>query len=285
MPSFLEGAQDYCQWLTRTSGSNFALGLRLLPGHKRQAMEAVYAFCRAVDDVVDRQRPNAQEELNLWRKELAACANGFPAHPIAVALKPVLKQYAIPMEHFEALIRGVEMDLTRRRYQSFEELKVYCEHVASVVGLISIRIFGCEHPASERYARNLGVALQLTNILRDLKTDAQQGRIYLPLKELQQFGYSEQDLLSGRYTDSFTRLMNFQCERAHEFFAIASAALRESREAKKLFPARIMGGVYALLLKRIEKFRYDVFSHRISVPRHEQLWVATKCLVLSGAAG
>ena len=276
MPSFLEGAQEYCRWLTGISGSNFTLALRLLPKPRRQAMEAVYAFCRAVDDVVDRQRPDAHGQLNLWRRELAA---PYPTHPVTVALQPVLRQYQIPIEHFEALIEGVEMDLTRRRYNSFEELKVYCEHVASVVGLIAIRIFGCRHPASQRYAKSLGVALQLTNILRDLKSDAEQGRVYLPLKELKQFGYSEQDLMSGRCTESFERLMSFQCERVHEFFAEARAALRESREAKKLFPAEIMGGVYALLLRRIEKLRYDVFSHRISVPRHEQLWVATKCLV------
>ncbi len=281
MPLYRKAAFDYCGWLTKNSRSNFGLGLRLLPKHEREAMEAVYAFCRVVDDVVDREgEPSgAQKELDRWRKELTACQSGFPAHPIAVALQVVVERYQIPIRYFEDLIVGMEMDLRKRRYATFEELKVYCEHVASVVGLISVRVFGCEHPAAEAYANHLGVALQLTNILRDVKSDARRGRVYLPLEELRQFGVSQEDLVQGRLSDSLRGLMGFQCSRARDFFRDARLALRESQEARKLLPARIMGGVYARLLSRIEALQYDVFSHRIRVPRHEQLWVAVTQLL------
>jgi phytoene synthase len=170
MSLFREDGFRYCGWITRNARSHFALGIRLLPKSRRQAMEAVYAFCRAVDDVVDDGKLEATsrklEELNRWRKELAACVEGFPTHPVTVDLQPVLKRYRIPVEHFEQILKGVEMDLTVRRYPTFEELKVYCQRVASAVGRISVRVFGCQHPAADRYATALGVALQLTNILR-----------------------------------------------------------------------------------------------------------------------
>lgn len=290
MPSFLDEAHRYCGWLTRRSGSHFFLGIALLPKERRQAMEVVYAYCRAIDDVVDRgdsvsdsgRRPvsdtvfavGAQRELHRWRNELAACTAGFPTHPITVALKPLLERYQIPLKPFEDLISGMEMDLTHRRYATFEAVQVYCERVASAVGLISVRVFGCRHPAADRYARNLGIALQLTNILRDLRTDFLRGRIYLPREEMDRFGFTELDLAQGRLTESFKKLMAFQCERAREFFQRAEEALQESGEAKKLKSARIMGGVYAELLRRIEKAGYDPFSHRISVPRRKQIWIA-----------
>lgn len=258
-------------------------------------MEAVYAFCRAVDDVVDQeetassvQRPAsscrgiAQRELDLWRSQLKACRNGFPTHPIAVALQEVAQRYEIPMEHFEAILSGVEMDLTKKRYTNFEELQSYCERVASAVGLISIRIFGCRHPAAEQYAHHLGMALQLTNILRDLRTDYARGRVYLPQDELRQFRFSEEGLHNGAASSpEFQALMAFQARRAEDFFRQAAAACRDSREGRLLLPARIMGGVYRRLLSRIGKLRYDVFSQRISVPSSEQFLIALRCLVSS----
>ena len=285
MPSFhkpaLAPAYDYCRWLTRRSRSNFITAIRLLPSPQRQAMEAVYAFCRAVDDVVDLSRSEewAKKELRLWRQELDRCPDGFPTHPIALALQPALARYQIPIAHFHSLIDGVEMDLSTQRYARFEQLQVYCRHVASMVGLISIRIFGCRHPAAEKYADSLGVALQLTNILRDLKTDLERGRVYLPSEEMNRFGFSEADLAEGRGSDSFRRLMEFQCERARSFYEQARAALKESGEARLLLPARIMGGVYARLLARIEELQYDVFSRRVAVPAREQLWIALRCFV------
>ncbi len=244
-------------------------------------MEVVYAYCRAMDDVVDRAGAipeEAQRELNRWRQELACSEAGFPTHPIAVALREVRRRYSIPMEYFEKLILGVEMDLHRRRYATFEELKLYCEHVASVVGLISVRIFGCRHPETDRYATCLGIALQLTNILRDLKEDAEQGRVYLPLEDLRRFGCSEQQVLEGRFSESLRAVMEFQTEKARNFFQQAAEALRMGGEEGRLLPARIMGRIYARLLQRIEDCGYDVFSRRVSIPIGEQCWMAGLCL-------
>ena len=290
MGLYRKGAFDYCAWLTRSARSNFAVGLKLLPKERREAMEGVYAFCRAVDDVVDQEEgipesgglKRAERELWLWRRELASCVGGYPSHPVAVALQPVMERYGIPASYFEDLISGCEMDLTRRRYATFEELRVYCERVASVVGLISIRVFGCEHPETRNYAVNLGIALQLTNILRDLKTDLLRGRVYLPQEELRRFGYSEEDLASGRTSEPFSKLMAFQCGRAREFFSRAHESLEASGEYRKLLPAQIMGAVYAQLLGCIESARYDVFSTRMSVPKSRQALTAFRLLVSGG---
>lgn len=247
-------------------------------------MEAVYAFCRAVDDAVDRQNAQAQEaqrELDRWRRELAAAGRGMPTHPIMVALEPVRERFRIQAAYFEKLIAGVEMDLQRRRYRTFEELKVYCEHVASVVGLISVRVFGCRHPASDRYAVALGIAFQLTNILRDIKPDAAQGRIYLPREEMDRFGVKEEDLARGRMTESFRRLAEFECARARSFFLEAESAMQEAAEARRLVPARVMGAVYSCILKKIQALDYDVFNHRIQIPRSRQLWAGLQCLLTS----
>ena len=294
MRSSLDAAFAYCRWLTGRSGSHFSSSFLLLPPDRRRAMEAVYAFCRAMDDIVDREDAVAQEaqrELDAWRRELEACEAGFPAHPIAVALAEIRKRYGIPMDLFRKLITGVEMDLHRRRYATFEELKVYCEHVASVVGLISVRVFGCRHPDADRYATALGIALQLTNILRDLKIDAERDRVYLPQEDLSSFGVSESQLekwgreapviLSLPKDDQsrFQALMDFQFQRARQHFRDAAQALRSSGEGRKLLPARIMGEVYARLLRRIQDSGCDVFSRRIRVSRPEQSWIAVKCLI------
>lgn len=248
----------------------------------------MYAFCRAMDDIVDREDAvpeEARRELEAWRRELDACEQGFPVHPVAVAIAEIRQRYGIPMDLFRKLITGVEMDLGSRRYGTFEELKVYCEHVASVVGLISVRVFGCRHPDADRYAVDLGIALQLTNILRDLKDDAAAGRIYLPEEDLRRFGMSESDLkkmVPG--TDvRFQALMAFQAQRARDYFGRAAQALRSSGEGRKLLPARIMGGVYARLLRRIQESGYDVFSRRARVSVPAQLWVAAQCLVTSSS--
>jgi phytoene synthase len=255
-------------------------------------MEAVYAFCRVMDDIVDdeetvdseqRTEDRKQEELNRWRRELDACEAGFPTHPIAVAIAEIRQLYGIPMNLFRKLITGVEMDLGSRRYGTFEELKVYCEHVASVVGLISVRVFGCRHPDADRYAADLGVALQMTNILRDLKPDAAAGRIYLPTEDLRRFGCSEREISTGGPSEALKRVMEFQAGRAWEHFGKAQQALRSSGEKRKLLPARIMGGVYARLLRRIQESGYDVFSRRVRVSTPAQLWVAAQCLVTSSS--
>lgn len=277
-----QAAHRYCRWLTGRAGSHFSLSFRVLPAARRQAMEAVYAFCRAVDDAVDRdnaQPQEAQRELDRWRRELAAAGQGMPTHPILVALEPVRERFRIPAAYLEKLVTGVEMDLHRRRYRTFGELRVYCEHVASVVGLISVRVFGCRHPASDRYAVSLGIALQLTNILRDVKADAEQGRVYLPGEDLDRFGVREEDLAKGRMSGSFRRLAEFECARARSFFQEAEQAMGEAAEGRRLVPARVMGAVYSRILKRIEAVGYDVFSHRIQIPRSRQLWAGLQCLL------
>ncbi len=283
MPLFRDDGFRYCGWVTRSARSHFTLGIRLLPRPRRQAMEAVYAFCRAVDDVVDRNgtAPSSavREELARWRRELRSCVEGFPTHPIGVGLQPVLKRYPIPPEHFEEILRGVEMDLTIRRYETFGELRIYCQRVASAVGRISVRVFGCEHPASDRYAAALGVALQLTNILRDIRSDLGRGRVYLPLEDLRRFSLCEEDLARGERSESFGRLIAFQAERARSFFRQAQDCLEESGERRKLLPARVMGGIYARLLERVARHPVDLFSRRVSVPRGEQILIAARCAV------
>ncbi len=242
----------------------------------------VYAFCRAMDDVVDRPDAapaEAQRELERWRRELEACEQGFPTHPIAVAVGEIRREFSIPMEYFRKLITGVEMDLQRRRYGTFEELQLYCEHVASVVGLMSVRVFGCRHPEADRYATELGIALQLTNILRDLKSDAEQGRIYFPAEDLRRFGCLEEDLLGGRGSEKLRKLLEFHAQRAWDHFNKAREAFRSSGEGRRLLPAQIMAGVYARLLRRIQRSGYDVFSKKIRVSRAAQAWVAAQCLI------
>ncbi len=283
-PESRRAAFRYCRWLTGSAGSHFSLSFLLLSPERRRAMEAVYAYCRAMDDVVDREEAmpaQAQAELERWRRELRACARGCPTHPIAVALAEVIRRYSIPVELFGRLIDGVEMDLRGTRYGTFEELRVYCERVASVVGLISVRVFGCASPAADEYAVSLGIAFQLTNILRDLRADGKAGRVYLPQEELRRFGWSEQDLLAGRTGEPFRRLMAFQCGRAREFFERAGRAERESAEGRKLLPARIMGRVYRQVLEEIERVPESVFSRRVSVSRPRQVWTAARCLVTS----
>jgi len=270
------------------SNTSFYYAMSVLPREQREAMHAVYAFCRAVDDIVDEPfdsassltqgRAAARERLQRWRREVAACyGEGAPADPIAQALAPVVQRYAIPRRYLDELINGMEMDLEQHRYRTFEELSVYCWRVASVVGLMAIRIFGFRHPQTEQFAERLGVALQLTNILRDLGSDAERGRIYLPSEDLERFGYREEELLQHRRTPAFEALMRFECDRAKAQFAQA-ATLFLSEEGRTLYPALIMGAIYRRILGRIEQAHYDVFAQRIAVPRCEQVALAMRVL-------
>ena len=284
MRSFLESSFDYCRWLTRRSGSHFALSFYLLPAPRRQGMEIIYAFCRAMDDIVDTEGilpEQALRQLNDWRRELKAMEAGFPAHPITVALAEVQRSFGVPTAHFETMIDGMQMDLTYRRYPVFEELRSYCEKVASSVGWMSIKIFGCRNPASERYATALGIALQLTNILRDIKTDAAVGRVYLPQDDLKRFCVSEQDILEGRMMPALKQLLIFETARAEDYFKQAADHCRESGEGRKLLPAQIMSKIYRRLLEKIQQSDYAVFGPKISVPKTEQIRIALRCLIAS----
>lgn len=285
MRSFVE-ALRYCRWLTRRAGSNFTLSFALLSPERRAGMEVLYAYCRAIDDVVDQgdlTEAEARAQLSLWRRELRACEQGFATHPIGVALQSIRKQFDLPLATFEKVIAGVEMDLRPRRYETFEQLKHYCEHVASAVGLVSVRIFGCRHPASDRYARELGMAFQMTNILRDLKADAQQGRVYLPVEDLRRFGCVESQLLEGRVDEPLRNLIAFECGRTREFFRQAEEAARESGEGRQLLSARIMSAIYRELLRLVEERPSEIFTSRIRVSPRRQLWLALRCLLTSSS--
>jgi phytoene synthase len=264
-------AAELVATLTRRSGSNFYYSFLFLPRRKREAMFALYAFCRTVDDAVDQSSATPSEKVRAlaeWRMELRRIYAGRPSHPIAVRLAEVVRAYPIPREHLEAIIDGVEMDVEKRRYGSFEELYEYCFRVAAAVGLCCIEIFGYTDPRARDYAVNLGVALQLTNIMRDLRTDAERGRIYLPLDELRRFGYAEEDLLRGRYTQAYFELMRFQADRTHAYYRAARAALPRA-DRRRLVAAQIMGVIYHGLLRTIEARRFRVFERRLrlSAPR------------------
>ncbi|GKS57870.1 phytoene synthase [Nitrospira sp.] len=278
-------AQDYCTAVTKRSGSNFYYSFLFLPRERREAMYTVYAFCKEVDSAVDEPPPGSrpQDELARWRAELAAAYSGAPHLPVTVSLAKHARRFHIPQTLFEELIQGVEMDLRISRYRTFEELYQYCYRVASVVGLICLRIFGTESPRAEEYAVQLGLAFQLTNILRDLGVDAEQGRIYLPLDDLARFGYTEDDLLARRETPAFLELMRFECARAHDYYDQARASLEAlpAADRRALTVAEIMRGVYSRILQRIETSHYRVFGPRIRLSSPHRLGVAAATWIRS----
>jgi phytoene synthase len=262
-----EQAQWYCESLTKQSGSNFVHSFAFLSPDRREAMYAVYAFCQEVDDLVDHPKPgvDCQEELDTWRAQLVSMYAGTPSFPVAVGLAKHAQTFNIPLEYFEELINGVEMDLTIRRYATFTDLYEYCYRVASVVGLICIKVFGTQSPHAGEYAVNLGMAFQLTNILRDVGVDAKRDRIYLPQEDLARFEYPERDLFANANTPAFEKLMAFQARRAHAYYAKAQAALPPG-DRKALLVAEIMRRVYFRILCRIEYDPSRVFQERIRVP-------------------
>lgn len=271
-------ATEFCSTLTKKSRSNFYYAFLFLPRPQREAMYAVYAFCRIVDDVVDlggdagRQR----QELAHWRGEVARCFDGTAREPVTRRLAEIVRRYPIPRVALEEIISGVEMDLDWSGYETFEELYPYCYRVAGAVGLCCIEIFGYTDPQAREYAVNLGVALQLTNILRDLQSDAQRGRIYLPREDLRRFGVSGDDLRLGRYSPEFVALMDFEAQRARSYYRRAWDRLPEV-DARRLFAAEIMGRVYFALLRAIEARRFRVFDQRIAVPVPTKLAIALRC--------
>lgn len=272
--SDLVAAREYCHDVTRRSGSSFLAAFRLLPAEQRAALDAVYAFCRFLDDVADDgTRPDPSVLLAHWRAELEAAFAGTPRHPIGIALADAVRRFALPREPFEELIAGVEMDLVRRRYATFGELERYCYRVASTVGLVCIGIFGCRTPDAEAYAVDLGIAFQLTNILRDVGEDARRGRIYLPLEDLAQYACDEETILEGRWTPAVGALLAFECGRARAYYLRARLALAPEHRPP-LAPAEAMRAIYERLLARIESRRFDVFGGRVALPRYEKMGLA-----------
>lgn len=252
--------------ITRKSASNLALAFVLLPKDRRDAMAALYAFCREVDDVSDEDTTPVErrrELLSAWRADVkAACCQGRPQFPVNQELMPVIAQHRLPFELFDELIRGVEMDLDIKRYPTLADLELYCYRVASVVGLLSIDIFGYQDPACKDYAIFLGKALQLTNILRDVRVDAERGRIYLPLAELERFHVSPEDILHSRASDNFRALAACIAARAREFYRLARETLPTADRAS-MATAELMGSVYWRLLRKIENAHFDVLSPRL----------------------
>ena len=251
------------QSITRKSASNLALAFILLPKAKREGMTALYAFCREVDDAADDERvPVAERRIRLaaWRADIArACAGQTPELPVNREFQPIIAAHKLPFALFDELIRGVEMDLDIKRYESFERLEEYCYRVASVVGLLSIEIFGYKNPDCRPYADALGKALQLTNILRDVRTDAERGRIYLPLSELARFGVTENEILRFEYSDRFRMLAAAVAERARHFYRLARQTL-PPEDRRAMCAAELMGSVYWRLLCKLERRQFDVLG-------------------------
>jgi phytoene synthase len=270
----LRQAYAYCQAVARHSSSNFYYAFHLLGPERRAALCAVYAFCRFVDDIADDAgRRDPAVLLQRWRAELARVFAGTAEHPIGCALADAVRRFALPHQPFLDLIDGVEMDLTRRRYETFDELYQYCYRVASTVGLLCIEIFGYQKSSARDYAVDLGIAFQLTNILRDVHEDAQRGRIYLPLEDLRRFNCTEADLLSGQFSPRVEALMAFECNRARAYYRNARAALAAA-DRSSLVAAEAMRSIYERLLDRIEARHFNVFGPKVTLPRYEKLTLA-----------
>lgn len=249
--------------ITKKSASNLALAFILLPRPKRDAMSALYAFCREVDDVADDESVPAdcrRAQLAEWRADIErACGDQSPQFPINKELQPVIREFHLPFASFDDIIKGCEMDLEKFRYEDFADLELYCYRVASAVGLLSIRIFGFKNQRCSEYATHLGHALQLTNILRDVKEDAARGRIYLPLSELKKFEVDESEILRGEYSNRYFLLASSIAEKAKSHYHLARELLPQE-DRKSMVAAELMGSVYWQLLRKLERERFDVFG-------------------------
>ena len=267
--------------ITKASRSNLALAFVALPKQRRSDISVFYAFCRVIDDIADdpgQTRAERQAGLDLWK---AAVESPQPTEPtLATTVREIIARYGLSVADFREIIAGMEMDLEGARYGTWEGLKLYCHRVASVVGLVSIGIFGARDPRAKAYALSLGLALQLTNILRDVGGDlANEGRIYLPAEDLARFGVSREDLTAGRRTEGFLALMDFQAERARAYYREAESLLPAS-DKKALIAAEIMRAVYGRLLEKMSRDRWQVFDRRYSLGKLTKLW-----LVLRGIVG
>jgi len=269
--------EEYCQDKTAKSGSSFYYSFLFLPPIKRRAITAVYAFCREVDDIVDDcvNVDIAQRKLDWWQSEISRLYMQQAQHPVTKALSTTLENFDLPEEYFQEIIDGMRMDLTIHRYQTFAELSLYCYRVASVVGLIAAEIFGYKNKLTLKYAHNLGMAFQLTNILRDIKEDAQRNRIYIPLEELEQFSVTEDDLISATNIEKCIHLFEYQANRAHEYYNKAMSLLPEQDRYQQC-TGIIMSEIYKTTLEEIQHDNYSVLEKRISLSAIRKLWIAWK---------
>ena len=276
----VDEAYDFCRAIAHRYGANFSVGFRFLPRVKRRAVYAAYAFCRWADDIADevedrQDRLSSTEQLDAWQAELDRCYAGQPSHPITIALSDALQHFAIPRSAFAALIDGCRQDVVKQRYETFDELRHYCELVATSISDISLAIFGYRTDAAIAYGRNLATALQLTNVTRDVGDDLARDRIYIPSEELRRFGVEESELVARMESDRMRRLIEFQIDRAESYFRDAEPLLGElSADAR--FPVILMGGVYATVLARLRRDPLLVLRRRLSLSRLEKIIVVLR---------
>ena len=269
--------QEYCQEKTASSGSSFYYSFLFLPDETRRAITALYAFCREVDDIVDECRDAgiAQQKLDWWRNEINQTYNGQPHHPVAIELARLIEPYQLPKTHLLEIIDGMQMDLTQTRYADIAELEKYCYHAASAVGLLAARLFGYEDDATKQYAHDLGMAFQLTNIIRDVREDAVRGRVYLPQDLLQQHQVTASDLNSDNASDGLKAVLQQLSTRAEGYYQSAMNALPE-RDRWNQRSGLIMSSIYHALLESINDSNFDVMKRRASLSRLGKLWIAWK---------
>ena len=272
--------EEYCQDKAASSGSSFYYSFLFLPPNRRRAITALYAFCREVDDVVDECKDPqvAANKLVWWRQELDRLYAGQPQHPVTQALQAVLPEFSLPQEQLLEIVDGMEMDLQQTRYLDFTALSLYCYRVASVVGLLAAEIFGYTDRQTLKYAHDLGMAFQLTNIIRDVGEDARRGRIYLPMDELKRFNVTVADILDARQSENFQKLMEFQIERAERYYAQALSQLPVvDRKAQR--PGLVMAAIYRALLEEIKRDGCQVLRQRTSLTPLRKLWLAWRTWV------
>ena len=262
--------------ISKESKSSFYYAFSLLPQAKRDAMNDIYAFCRCTDDIVDEGNDPDDlkfENLHKWRVELEKALRFESSSPLLNKVSKSIQKFNIPLEPFFELIRGMEMDIQHKRYFTFNDLQTYCYRVASTVGLMCIEIFGYKNPSARDFAINLGLALQLTNILRDVKTDAENGRIYLPKEDMDRFNYTEEELLKNIYNENFVLLMRYEADKAKEYFKKADMSLR-FEDKPSMFAARAMQHIYSRLLQKLEDANFNVFDKKIKVSKLDKTALA-----------
>jgi phytoene synthase len=268
-PDQLQQAYLFCDQMARRRARNFYPAFRFLPPQRRLALSAFYAYCALSDDVSDDSKDLSLEQrrrmLDSWRQSLDDCFSGRAEAPVFLALQDSIRRFDLPRQPFQDLLDGIEMDLEPRRYATFPDLEIYCRRVASSVGKVSVRIFGCTTAGADLYADNLGIAFQLTNILRDLTEDLQAGRLYLPQEDLDRFGCEEEDLRQGQYDRRFRDLMKFEYLRAWSYYQAADPGLA-GKMRHKLFAAQIMKAVYWRVLHELERHDFKVLNRRIVLP-------------------
>ncbi len=273
----MELSEHYCEQKAVKSGSSFYYSFLFLPTEQRKAITALYAFCREVDDIVDEcsEKEVAQQKITWWHHEIERVYSGAPQHPIGQALKKAQQDFQLPQLLFHEILQGMLMDLDYQGYATFDDLSVYCHCVASAPGLLAARIFGYTDPSTLEYAKNLGVAFQLVNIIRDVGEDLQRNRIYLPEEELKKFSLDNTDILEKNYSQNFVKLMQFQTQRARDYYQKSLNALPNTdRQSQKA--GLIMAEIYFTLLSEIEKSNFKVFDQKIRLTPLRKFWIAWK---------